>query len=151
MSEFTRAIFAAKELFGPEEMKQFSLLGGARERQKFVDKVVPEELTRISVVTELEELEELEEELEEEEEEEVQEELVIQKGARLFSPHPRFPCLSDAVRVNYSSERGRHVSAARWGTFLFFFFIFIPQQILVSDAIIPPKIEVSPLFAHFPM
>ena len=110
MSEFTRAIFAAKELFGPEEMKQFSVLGGARERLDFVDRVVPEELTRISVVRELEEQEELEEE---EEEEELEEEIVIQKAPRLFSPHPRFPCLSDAVRVSYTSERGRHVTAAR--------------------------------------
>ena len=76
MSEFTRAIFASKEVFGLEDMKEFALLATARQRFVFVDSRVPESVTHVSTVPtsqEEEEGEEEEEELEEEQEEEKEE------------------------------------------------------------------------------
>ena len=57
----------------------------------FVDQIVPEDVTHISTIKDMEEYE-----VEEEEEEE--EEMLKSKVAeQLFTPHPRFPCLSETV------------------------------------------------------
>jgi len=46
--------------------------------------------------------------------EEEEEEMLKSKVAeQLFTPHPRFPCLSETVRVEYTPDRGRHLRAAR--------------------------------------
>jgi len=87
-------------------MKKFSLLSSNRERMHFVDQMVPEDVTNISTIKDLLE----EHEVEEEEEEEM---LKSNVAEQLFTSHPRFPCLSEMVRVEYTPERGRHLRAAR--------------------------------------
>ena len=56
----------------------------------FVDQIVPEDVTNISTIMDM--LYEVEEE--EEEEEEM---LKSKVAEQLFTPHPRFPCLSETV------------------------------------------------------
>ena len=59
----------------------------------FVDQIVPEDVTNISTIKDV-----LEEYEVEEEEEEEEEKMVKSKVAeQLFTPHPRFPCLSETV------------------------------------------------------
>ena len=55
----------------------------------FVDQIVPEDVTHISTIKDMEEYE-----VEEEEEEEM---LKSKVAEQLFTPHPRFPCLSETV------------------------------------------------------
>ena len=110
MSEFTRAIFASKEVFGPEDMKEFAALATARQRFVFVDSRVPEAVTHVPTVPTSRGEEEQEEQSGEEEEEEEQ---LKGKSHRLFSPHPRLRCLAECVRVEYSGERGRHLATSR--------------------------------------
>ena len=59
-----------------------------RERMHFVDQIVPEDVTHISTIKDMEEYE-----VEEEEEEMLKSKVAEQ----LFTPHPRFPCLSETV------------------------------------------------------
>ena len=60
----------------------------------FVDQIVPEDVTNISTIKDVFE----EYEVEEEEEGEEEEKMVKSKVAeQLFTPHPRFPCLSETV------------------------------------------------------
>ena len=56
----------------------------------FVDQIVPEDVTNISTIKDV--LEEYE--VEEEEEEKMVKSKVAEQ---LFTPHPRFPCLSETV------------------------------------------------------
>ena len=56
----------------------------------FVDQIVPEDVTDISTIKDM--LEEYEEE--EEEEDDM---LKSKVAEQLFTPHPRFPCLSETV------------------------------------------------------
>ena len=60
-----------------------------RERMHFVNQIVPEDVTDISTIKDM---------LEQYEEEEEEEEMLKSKVAeQLFTPHPRFPCLSETV------------------------------------------------------
>ena len=71
-----------------------------RERIQFVDQIVPEDVTNISTIRDAwEDFEVEEEELEDEGEEEEMEDKIIESkvAGQLFTPHPRFPCLSEAV------------------------------------------------------
>ena len=62
----------------------------------FVDQIVPEDVTNISTIKDV--FEEYEVEEEEDEEDEDEEKIVKSKVAeQLFTPHPRFPCLSETV------------------------------------------------------
>ena len=54
----------------------------------FVDQIVPEDVTDISTIKDM-----LEENVGEEEEEMLKSKV----GEQLFTPHPRFPCLSETV------------------------------------------------------
>ena len=73
---------------------------------QFVDQIVPEDVTNISTIREAwEDFDIEEEELEEEEledkgeVEEIMEDKIIESkvAGQLFTPHPRFPCLSETV------------------------------------------------------
>ena len=68
---------------------------------QFVDQIVPEDVTHISTIREVwEDFDIEEEEVEEkDEEEEIREDKIIESkvAGQLFTPHPRFPCLSETV------------------------------------------------------
>ena len=68
---------------------------------QFVDQIVPEDVTNISTIRDAwEDFEVEEEELEDEGEvEEIMEDKIIESrvAGQLFTPHPRFPCLSETV------------------------------------------------------
>ena len=68
---------------------------------QFVDQIVPEDVTNISTIREVwEDFDIEEEELEDEGEvEEIMEDKIIESkvAGQLFTPHPRFPCLSETV------------------------------------------------------
>ena len=68
---------------------------------QFVDQIVPENVTNISTIREVwEDFDIEEEELEDEGEvEEIMEDKIIESkvAGQLFTPHPRFPCLSETV------------------------------------------------------
>ena len=66
---------------------------------QFVDQIVPEDVTNISTIRDAwEDFEELEDEGEVEE---IMEDKIIESKAagQLFTPHPRFPCLSETVSL----------------------------------------------------
>ena len=102
MGEFTRAVFAAKELFGADELKQLSVVEGANV-YNWVATRVPDSVTRVSV-REIKD-DKLSVDLDS------KDDLMTQHD--LFSPHARYPSLSSCVRVNYTAARGRHLTAAR--------------------------------------
>ena len=72
-----------------------------RERMQFVDQIVPENVTNISTIREVWEVFDIEEEEVEEKgkEVEIMEDKIIESkvAGQLFTPHPRFPCLSETV------------------------------------------------------
>ena len=72
-----------------------------RERMQFVDQIVPEDVTNISTIREVWEVFDIEEEEVEEKgkEVEIMEDKIIESkvAGQLFTPHPRFPCLSETV------------------------------------------------------
>ena len=70
-----------------------------RERMQFVDQIVPEDVTNISTIKEVWEGFEVEELEDEGEVEEIMEDKIIESkvAGQLFTPHPRFPCLSETV------------------------------------------------------
>ena len=68
---------------------------------QFVDQIVPEDVTNISTIREVWEVFDIEEEEVEEKgkEVEIMEDKIIESkvAGQLFTPHPRFPCLSETV------------------------------------------------------
>ena len=61
----------------------------------FVDQIVPEDVTNISTIKDV--LEEVEFEEQEDEEEEEEKMVKSKMAEQLFTPHHRFPCLSETV------------------------------------------------------